>query len=429
MLAVGVLPGCGVGPGGSGEGARVSLGGMASVRALVKPELLEWARKSARLDRAQAAHKAQLREPQLAAWEAGQGQPTISQLRKLARVYRRPLAVFYLPREPRSFDALHDFRRFPEGRPATQTPELAYEIRRAWYRREVALDLYRELVGEDPKPFALSASLEEDAEDVAVRLREALGLGRDEAGQWRSGYDALNRWRSALEDLEVLVFQAEDVAVSEMRGFSISQTLLPVIAVNLRDAVSARVFSMLHEAAHLMLHDGGLCDVLDETSREQERIEVFCNRVAGAVLVPRSWLLDEDEVRRQKSGAWADETIVLLSQRYRVSREVILRRLLVLGRTSEAFYRKKRRELEAEFEARQEEALQRKLLGETTPGFVTPSRMAVSTAGPLFVRLVLSSYHREKITASDLAGFLEVRLKHLPKIEQAVMRRPAGASV
>ena len=57
--------------------------------------------------------------------------------------------------------------------------------------------------------------------------------------------------------------------------------------------------------------------------------------------------------------------------------------------------------------------------------------MAVSKAGPFFVRLVLDSYHQEKITANDLSSFLEVRLKHIAKIEHAVLHRPipSGAQV
>ena len=55
----------------------------------------------------------------------------------------------------------------------------------------------------------------------------------------------------------------------------------------------------------------------------------------------------------------------------------------------------------------------------------------MSTAGPFFVRLVLESYHQEKITPNDLSSFLDVRLKHVPKIEHAVLARSAvpGAHV
>ena len=77
--------------------------------------------------------------------------------------------------------------------------------------------------------------------------------------------------------------------------------------------------------------------------------------------------------------------------------------------------------------AQLEEIEQKKALGVETGGFAPPDRMAVSKAGPFFVRLVLDSYHQEKITANDLSSFLEVRLKHIPKIEHAVLHRPMSS--
>jgi Zn-dependent peptidase ImmA (M78 family) len=396
----------------------------ASVKALVKGELLEWARVSAHLSVGEAARKAQVKEEQLVAWEKAESQPSIPQLRKLGRVYKRPLAVFYLPKPPKGFDALRDFRRLPQDMVGKQSPELAFEIRRARSRREIALDLYQELVGEDPKPFSVTARTDEDPETVAVRLREHLGVKLGEAASWRTVYDAFNRWRSALEEAGVLVFQAEDVEVSEARGFSLSERLFPVVVVNIKDAVVGRIFSMLHEVAHLMLREGGLCDFEEESARAQERIEVFCNRVAGAVLMPQAFVLGEDVVRQHKGMQWSDDEIGFLAQRYRVSREALVRRFLVLGKTSEDFYRRKRKQLQAEYEAQREEIEQRKALGVEGGGFAPPDRMAVSKAGPFFVRLVLDSYHQEKITANDLSSFLEVRLKHIPKIEHAVLQRP-----
>ena len=227
-----------------------------SVKAIVRPELLVWARESARLSPEAAARKTQVTEEKLRSWESGESSPSIPQLRKLGKAYKRPLAVFYLPRPPRVFDALHDFRRLPEEALGTQSPELAFEIRRARARREIALDLYQELVGEEPKEFPGRAALDEDPEAVGLRLRELLGVARAEAPSWRNHYDALNRWRGALEEAGVLVFQAEDVEVSQMRGFSLSEQLFPVVVVNIKDAVTARLFSMLHETAHLMLREG-----------------------------------------------------------------------------------------------------------------------------------------------------------------------------
>jgi len=398
-----------------------------SSKALVRPELLTWARANAELSVPEAARKAQLKEEQLIAWEKGDDQPSIAQLRKLGRIYKRPLAVFYLPRPPKTFDALRDFRRLARGQAGKQSPELAFEIRRAHSRREIALDLYQELAGVEPKAFSTMTSLDEPPEDAAARLRDLLGVKLGESSSWKTVRDAFNRWRGALENTGVLVFQAEDVEVSEMRGFSISERVFPVVVVNIKDAFVGRIFSMLHELTHLSLREGGLCDLLEESSQAQERIEVFCNHVAAATLMPAASILAEQMVRDHKGAQWSNGEIQFLTQRYRVSREAVVRRLLALGKTTEDFYRRKRKELQAEFEAQQDEIQQRKALGLETGGFAPPHRLAVSTAGPLFVRLVLESYHQEKITANDLSSYLEVRLKHISKIEHTVLGATSGA--
>jgi Zn-dependent peptidase ImmA (M78 family) len=101
-----------------------------------------------------------------------------------------------------------------------------------------------------------------------------------------------------------------------------------------------------------------------------------------------------------------------LADRYAVSREVLLRRLLIFNRTTKGFYQKKRRQFVKEYEEL------RKL---KAGGFAPHYRLAISTAGPLFIRLVFDSYYQEKITASDLSSFLNVKLKHVGRIEGEVM--------
>ncbi len=383
------------------------------VEALVKSELLTWARKSAGFDLTEAARKLRVSVERVEDWEGGRARPTLTQLRKLSRLYKRPLGAFYLPEPPSDFQSIHDFRRLPGKVAGVQSPELRFEIRRAQSRRESALDLYAAVQGQPPQ-FSLRATPSEDPEEVGAVFREFIGIRDDEQVGWTPGYAAFNGWRAALESAGVLVFQATHVTVSEVRGFSISETPLPAIIVNIKDSPRGRTFTALHELCHIALREGGLCDLYEEFERPQEeqRVEVFCNHVAGATLVPRENLLEEGLVQnRMRNVEWSDEDIETLANRYGVSREVLLRRLLICGRTTEAFYRGKREQFQLEYDAQVKRA---------PGGFAPPDRLAISSAGPLFVRLVLSSLHQENITVSDVSDLLEVRLKHLPKIESAV---------
>ena len=393
------------------------------VEALVKPELLTWARQTAGFALPDAARRAGVKSAKLEAWERGESRPTITQLRVLARVYKRPLAVFYLPEPPRDFQALQDYRRLPGEPVAEQSPALRFGIRSAHYRREAALDLYQEL-GETPPPLTLSADVHEDPEVVAVRFRSALGIGYADQITWKDDYDALNRWRLALERLGVLVFQVSRVKLSEMRGFSISDLPLPVIGINSQDNPRSRIFTMLHELTHIVLQRGGLCEWnIDANAEranlaEEQRIEVFCNAVAGAMMVPQAELLQEDiVVRKQGSPEWANDEIAHLVNRFNANREVILRRLLTLGRTTGVFYQRKREEFQRESAAYKK----------PTKVIVPQHQKALASAGNLFANLVLSSYHQDKITASDLSDLLEVKLQYVPKIEQTLFGRAVGA--
>ena len=385
-----------------------------STDALINPELLVWARKSIGLTPEDAAKKISVKQERLESWEKGELKPTIKQLRKLGNIYKRPIAVFYLSGKPKDFLPIRDFRRLSKKIEAVRSPQLHLEIRRAHDRRQLAIELFEDLEGEAPK-FSATATLSENPEALAQRIRNLLGITRKIQSNFNHDYEAFNWWRTSLEDAGVLVFQARGVELSEMRGFSIIESPFPVIVVNIKDPPIARIFTMLHEFAHAMLGLSGLCDVDERFDRapEDQRIEVFCNRVAGEALVTKEDLLGEDAVRRKGQKAeWSNREILELAKTYRVSREVLLRRLLICGRTTREFYQEKRRDLMKEFEASG-----KKKKG----GFAPPYRIALSTAGPLFTRLVLRSYYQENITSRDLSDFLNVKLKHVSRIEKEVM--------
>lgn len=376
---------------------------MKRIEATPTPSLLSWARSSAGMSLEVAAKKAVVKVAQLRSWEAGAARPSVAQLRKLASVYRRPLAIFYLPDPPVRFQAMHDFRRLSaDATNAESSPDLAFEIRRAYDRREWALELMTE-IEETPPAFDVSARADDDVELVGSRLRNALNVTGKEQALWRTDHEAFKGWRLLLERAGLLTFQATDIDIEEARGFSISLKPLPVVVANIKDAPRGRIFTLLHEATHVMLNEGGICDLHDA------EIEAFCNRVAGAALFPKEDLLACEVVRLHRRGdhIWSDAELREISRRFGGSREAALVRLLTLGLTSRAYYDRKRGEF---LRAYQE---QRKQGG----GFAHPHVIALSSAGPMFTSLVVENFNRDRITASDVSDYLQIRLKHLPEVQ------------
>ena len=78
---------------------------MARLEALVTPSVMRWAREQARLSLDDASSKIKRPPEEIVAWEEGRSRPSIAQARTASQVYRRPLAVFYLP-EPSSASIL-----------------------------------------------------------------------------------------------------------------------------------------------------------------------------------------------------------------------------------------------------------------------------------------------------------------------------------
>ena len=390
-----------------------------SVRALVKPGLIKWARETAGRTVEETAKRINIDVDRYRAWESSTDEeaPTINQLRALAEFFRRPLVVFYLPEVPPAPKSPRDFRRLPGSEDHRFSPQLLYQMRESAQRRELALDLLDEL-GDEPVAFEASAKLDESPAAVAQRVRDLLGIPIDTQLRWREPRVGFNAWRQCVEAQGVLVFQAPRVEEREARGFSLVENPLPVVVVNSKDSPAGRSFSLIHELAHVMLRQAGVCDFEDPGDQEAAKVEVFCNAVAAATLMPRDSFLAEGIVKSHSATEWFDDELKELSLRYSVSREAVVRRLLELGRTTEKFYRMKRGQYAAEQRAREEREKET-----NAGGGPSPDRAAMSNLGSSFIRLVLSSYRQDHLTLSDVSNVLGVRVKHVRRIEEALTRR------
>lgn len=382
-----------------------------AVSALVTPTVLSWGRELARLKRPEAAKKASVTPEKLASWESGEAQPTPRQARLLAHAYHLPFAAFFLPEPPDGIRRIpRDLRRLAGETADGLSSDIQLDVRHAWERREIALELLA-ASAENPADFSFTADLAEDPEACGARLRLSLGTTLETQSSWRDPRVGFNAWRESAELLGVLVLQTSKIPLAALRAYSLTADDLPVVVVNRKDAFAARTFSLLHEIVHLGLHSDGLCDLRTDSLRpaEDQRLEVFCNAVAAAALIPREALLSQTVVRVHTGVAWDDRTIETLARGYSCSREAMLRRLLSFGLTDDAFYRLKRQQYREEYAAQPPSA-----------GFVTPAGDSVSLLGKPYVRLVLNGIESGAVTTSDAADYLGVRLKHLPAIASAI---------
>lgn len=386
----------------------------------LNPALLVWARKSCNLDVKAAAKKLGVKPERLGEWEAGQGSPSLPQLRKMSETYRRPLAVFLLPEPPKEFQTIRDYRSTARSDPSSSY-YLALEERSAQVRREAAVEL-AEATDSAPPRFKLRCTLEDDPEEVGAKVRKNLGIDLESQLEWKDEYEALRNWKSAIEAKGVLLFEMQKVPLTEARGFSVFHEVFPIVALNGADSPRGRVFTLGHELTHLLLRTGGVCEFFERVSPEHREIEIFCNRVAAAMLMPRDALLAmPDSAKRDM----IDFNVVgRLARKFAVSSEAMVVRLVELDRLP----REKMGAALATLRAWAEAAARKKKEDEKKKKIIIPRfRLALKRNGVSFSSLVLSAYQAEVITLSDASGLLNLGAKHFRTLQDKLYDAESAA--
>ncbi len=310
----------------------------------VQPNVLRWARQTIGLSADDVARKLKRPVSDIEAWESGADSPTYSQLEKLAYdVYKRPLALFFMPEVPAEDMPQHEFRSLPDSDLLSLSPDTRLRIRNA-HAYQVAL---RELF-DDHNPSQeqiwkrIQLNVGHSVVEQSQAIRDALGVSLPAQFTWADNDVALKEWRAAIEAAGVFVFKWT-FKQKDISGLSLLDQEFPLICINNSSAKSRQTFSLFHELAHILLRMNGICkddfQHVNELPTSLRDVELFCNSIAAEVLVPITDLSEQTETLPPNADQADDSVFAALAARYSVSREVILRRLLDQGRVSLQSYR------------------------------------------------------------------------------------------
>ena len=387
----------------------------------VNPSLLAWARVESGYALDRVAKRLQVKEERVAAWEAGQRQPTLRQVENLARFFHRPLSVFFMPRPPQLPPLAAAYRRLPNIEPGHESPELRLALRQMLTRRENALNLMGEL-GEPIPEFSLRAQLRESPTEVGRRLRLETGINGRSQLSWANEWEAWRTWRTAVEHVGVLVFQFSKVPLRQVRGLALLRTPLPVVAINGKEIPETKAFTLFHEVVHLMLAAGN-----DEApaAREQRRgkewleVERFAEVAASHALVPEDTLREVIGQLGLHSAKWGIENVRRVAKKFRLTPLAMATRLRESGFMAWAQYNQWREQWQAYVET----------LPPRRGGFATPMEKAVSRAGRPFAQLVLEALSANRITSVDASRYLDLKFEHFDKLRAHLARGPGETSL
>jgi Zn-dependent peptidase ImmA (M78 family) len=216
---------------------------------------------------------------------------------------------------------------------------------------------------------------------------------------------ALDGWIKLLENNGILVFQISITMNKEIRGFSLIDENVPAIVLRRSDETSAKIFTLFHELAHLLLREGGICD-LEESDISHE---IFCNHFAGAFLVPKDELLNHSIVKTNVTmREWPENFLRDIARDFNVSKEVILRRLLILGLTTKNYYLKKHREWKSKYK----EPFGR--------GKKDEIKICLKERGKKYISMAFDAYEHKKIDEMRVADYLGVTSDKISKIKEAI---------
>jgi Zn-dependent peptidase ImmA (M78 family) len=171
---------------------------------------------------------------------------------------------------------------------------------------------------------------------------------------------------------------------------------------------------------HVLLERSSICDIEEGVLRppEEQGPEVFCNAVAAAALVPRDALLSQNLVaeRPARPRDWSDDELGSLARVFGVSNEVILRRLLTTGRTTQTFYASRRTFWGSLLDA------PARLSDADTDYMRNMPQEVVSDLGRPFTRLVVESYLNSFTSLSDVSRHLGLRADKVAKVRELLAR-------
>jgi Zn-dependent peptidase ImmA (M78 family)/transcriptional regulator with XRE-family HTH domain len=403
----------------------------ASLEVKINPAVLVWARKTANYEVEEISHKMDLNSDRMKKWEKGKENPTYVQLLDLAKYYQRPAMLFFSPEIPDSEpDTVPDFRTLPNKNTKKISSEVTFELRSARARRKNLISL-EEFDEYDFPLFNLNARMSENIQSLAENIKKTLDLSWGKQDTLKNHEKALEFYISRIENIGVLVFQFYGITPEEMRGYAINYKKLPIIGINVKEHPHGKIFTLFHELTHLALKKEGISNVTNY--RLKNKVEIFCNQVAAEILVPEKILLKNNIVNEITNGSVDDKSLIRLSKRFKVSKEVIIRRLLSINKLSPEFFKTKQKEwntyIASDYKTKKnsskiENTQKPKKGGNNEETKKDPNiSKALKRNGFYYTEMVFEAYDNDLITSSDLAEYLSEKLQTIYEIQNIISKR------
>lgn len=365
----------------------------------VNPEILKWVIDSAGWKEKDISKKLKVSQNVFDGWLKGELNPTLKQLEDLAKIVKRPLAVFFLPEAPKEKPLPKDYRMLPE-KTGEFDKKTILAIRRARRLQKISKEL-SENINANLNKLVSTVKQSEDSKKIAEKYREEFKFYADKQKKFKTPYEVFNFLRDTIEDKNIIIFQIS-MPIEDARGFTLVDDSPAIIVVNSRDQIEARIFTLMHEFGHALLNESGVS--MPENSlfvKDIESVEKWCNDFSSAFLLPET--LAKLEFSQNKD-------VAKLSRAYKVSKAMLFYNMHKLNFITKEQYNAFIDKYKPEISKQKEKA-------EKKGGFrPTADKQCLSERGQKFVSLVVNNVDKGFITHSDALGYLSIKAKNLDKV-------------
>jgi Zn-dependent peptidase ImmA (M78 family)/DNA-binding XRE family transcriptional regulator len=314
--------------------------------------------------------------------EGGKSNFTLTQIKKLADIYKRPLAAFFS-------DSISELPKLVDYR-INRDKKLSPQVYLAQRKAQYLIEKIKELSEKRSKiPFF---PRELDANELAKEFRKSLNI---EVVKYKDPEEILSYYKKILEDELIILIIEYPLKAEDVRAFSIYSDI-SVIVLNEGDKPSIKLFSLFHEICHLLKNNAGICSL--EIEQQDQGIEFFCNRFAAEFLVPSDDFINEVE----KLKPIDEVAINQLTAMYGVSKQVIMIRLLWSGYIDKQNYEEFKRGFET---GKKEKKFGRR----------NWDKIFLNRIGTLSLLEVKKAYHDGKITFYEASSALDLKAKYAEK--------------
>lgn len=388
------------------------------VKANINREILRWARKSAKitLEKAASTISKTCKLDRIKEWESPEGKdlPSIKQVEKLARLYRRPVDVFYLKFIPRDFPPLKDFRVNKESGLNTALIFMMREIQ----DKQEWLSKFLEGKKEKKLDFVGKYNIKSQPEKVARDIRQTLGINTKEASEkplkyWIQKSEAKRIFVSLSSNYHTRLKLDSDV----FKGFVIADKYAPFIFLNSDDWDHGQLVTLVHELAHIWINVSGISNETEISLSDPEKthvVEKFCREVAIHALLPQE---EVEALVTEKSGL-TFKAISRAAKKLGVSTTALLIRSNKLGIVQNDSFNSLRKEADQSWK----DFLFKESQKKKSSGGPNYYIMQLRRSSKAFSNIVMDIYKSGKVNGTDASRLLSVKEANFVKFEKYIYK-------